>query len=290
MNHFDKMMYEYYRVLNNAWKGQIKVSAKQAIQMLSDLPKHERLKNSHIDDIVQVVNMNMGEEFASLVRQETKVFTTKSMRLGINDAVKDVKSNISVGLYGIRQQKLETQINKQNLFWIGNKFGTDMEAGFKKSLIEAVSSGYTKEMLANKLQEQFQHLGKQSTVYWQGLAEHTGLRIREFGRLEGYKKAGATGYRLLVVLDDRTSEICQALAAEDRIYPLDEAIDTMESLLNIDTTKSELAEVKEQTKKIAPWVSEKQIRYENDKPVGVNGDHTPFPPFHWKCRTTTGVI
>ena len=184
-------MYEYYRVLNNAWKGQIKLSAKHAIQMLSDLPKHERLKDSHIDDIVQVVNMNMSEEFASLVRQETKAFTTKSMRLGINDAVKDIKSNISVGLYGIRQQKLETQINKQNLFWIGNKFGTDMEAGFKKSLIEAVSSGYTKEMLANKLQEQFQHLGKQSAVYWQGMAEHTGLRIREFGRLEGYKKAGA---------------------------------------------------------------------------------------------------
>jgi len=73
MEYFDKMMYEYYRVLNNAWKGQIKVSAKQAIQMLSDLPKHERLKNSHIDDIVEVVASNMGEEFASLVRQEQRL-------------------------------------------------------------------------------------------------------------------------------------------------------------------------------------------------------------------------
>ncbi len=274
MNAFDKAMYDYFRILNNSWKEQTKVSARQAIKMLSDLSAFERVKTSHIDDIMQVVTSNMGEEFSSLVRQPTKAFTTKTMRIGLSDTVKDVKANISIGLSGIRQQKLETMINKQNLFWIGNKFGADIQTGFKKRLLESVASGQSKEMLAKSLQEEFKGLSKKSTAYWQGMAEHTGLRVREFGRLEGYRKAGARGYRLLVILDERTSEICQALAAEDRVYPLDEAIDTMEELLAIDTDKADLEEVRDRTKKLAPWVSDKQIRYENDKPVGVEGEHT----------------
>jgi hypothetical protein len=43
--------------------------------------------------------------------------------------------------------------------------------------------------MADKLKEYCQHLGKKSAHYWQGLAEHTALRVREFGWLEGYRKA-----------------------------------------------------------------------------------------------------
>ncbi len=39
----------------------------------------------------------------------------------------------------------------------------------------------------------------------------------------------------------------QDLAAEDRIYPLDNAIDTMETSLVLILVKCDLAEVKEQT-------------------------------------------
>jgi len=159
------------------------------------------------------------------------------------------------------------------------------------TLKEAISSSFTREMLASKLKEQFQHIGEKSAYYWQGLAEHTALRIREFGRLEGYNKAGAKGYRLVVILDDRTSEICRALAAQDKIYPLNDAIDTMEQLMNIDTQKHSLESVREMTKEMAPWISEKQIvRNSSGEPTGVFGSHTQFPPFHWKCRTTTEIV
>lgn len=284
-------MYDYYRILNNAWKKEIKDSARQAIQMLSDIPKHEKIKVNHINDIMEVINSNLGEDFASLVRQDTKAFLQRNIMLGIKDVQKQVPHNTSIGLYGIKEQKLETMITKQNLFWIGNKYGTDIETGFKETLKEAISSGFTKEMLADKLKSQFQHLGEKSTYYWQGLAEHTALRVREFGRLEGYRKAGAKGYRLVVILDDRTSEICRALAAQNKIYPLSDAIDTMEQLLSIDTQKHSLESVREMTKEIAPWISDKQVeRNHHGNPTGISGNHTPFPPFHWKCRTTTEIV
>lgn len=291
MTYFDKLIYQYYQVLNNSWKKEIKDSAKQALQMLTDIPKHERLNNSHLDDILSIIASNLGEDFSSLVRTDTKAFIKRNLLLGLNDAKKQMPHNTKIGMYGIQENKLETLITKQNLFWIGNRYGTDIEDKFKHTLKESVSSGFTKEMLANKLKAEFKSLGEKNQHYWHGLAEHTALRIREFGRLEGYHKAGATGYRLVVILDDRTSEICRALASQDKVYPVETAIDTMNELLSIDTNKHSLESVREMTKEIAPWVSDKQIKRDSTgNPIGVSGNYSPFPPFHWRCRTTTEVV
>jgi len=108
------------------------------------------------------------------------------------------------------------------LFWIGNHFDADIRQNFADTLSKAIEQGYTKEMLADTLKEQFGDIADKSSHYWQGLAEHTALRIREFGRLQGYKKVKAKYYKLVVILDDRTSDICRALAAQDKIYPLND--------------------------------------------------------------------
>lgn len=259
--------------------------------MLTDIPKHERLNKSHVEVILTIIASNLGEDFSSLVRTDTKAFIKRNLLLGLKDSQKQIPHNTKIGIYGIQENKLETLITKQNLFWIGNKYGTDIETKFKNTLKESVASGFTKEMLANNLKEEFKSLGEKNQHYWQGLAEHTALRIREFGRLEGYHKAGATGYRLVVILDDRTSEICRALASQDKIYPLDTAIDTMNELLSINTNKYSLESVREKTKEIAPWVSDKQIKRDpTGNPIGVSGNYSPFPPFHWRCRTTTEIV
>ena len=51
-----------------------------------------------------------------------------------------------------------------------------------------------------------------------------------------------------------------------------------------------LDDAKDYIKTLAPWIKDEQIEYDSDiHPVGVFGAHTPFPPFHWKCRTTTHI-
>ena len=133
-------------------------------------------------------------------------------------------------------------------------------------------------------------LSRCCVTYWQGLTEHTALRIREFGRLQGYKKAKARYYKLVVVMDDRTSDICRALAAQDRVYQLNDALEVMDNLMVLDTRSSSLDEAREYIKALAPWIKDDQIEYDSEmNPVGVSGLHTPFPPFHWKCRTTTTI-
>jgi hypothetical protein len=95
----------------------------------------------------------------------------------------------------------------------------------------------------------------------------------------------------VVILDDRTSDICRALAAQDKIYPLNDALEVMDNLMALDTKSNNLDDARDYIKALAPWIKDDQIEYDSEmNPVGVSGVHTPFPPFHWKCRTRTVVI
>lgn len=291
MDYFDRMMLEYYRVLNNAWKREIKDAARLAVQMISDLPRSERVDRRKVDDLVDVINQNLGNDFMMSVSAETKAFVERSLRLGIRDVKTQASARISIGLWGIEDQKLSGIIQNQNLFWLGNHFGADISQDFRETLGKAIEQGYTKDMLANVLRDKFADLGEKSTHYWQGLAEHTALRVREFGRLNGYQKAGAKGYRLVNPMDNRTSEICWALVSQNKIYPLDEALEVRDNLMDIDVNAEGLDEARERIKAAAPWVTESQIERDAEgNPIGVRGSHTPFPPFHWKCRTQTEIV
>jgi hypothetical protein len=297
MDYFDKLMFEYYKVLNNAWKKEIREAALFSIKALSDIPKHERINKKHIDDILEVIKVNLGDDFASEVASDTKSYLKRCVMLGIQDSEGMSKTNkikvpssVSIGLFGLKEQKLVNTLAEQNLFWIGKHFDEDISNKFKTTLTQAIQSGFTRDMLADKLKEQFQDLGNKSEVYWQGLAEHTALKVREFARLEGYQKAGAKFYKLVVILDDRTSDICRALAKEDKLYPLDVAIEVRDNLLELDSKSQSLESARDYIKALAPWVSESQIiRDSNGNPTGISGAHTPFPPFHWKCRTATEI-
>lgn len=291
MDYFDRLMLEYYRVLNNAWKAEIKEAAQTAIRMLTDMPKSERLSEKKLNALMDVINQNLGNDFMAEVAKETKAYVERGLRAGLNDVKSSGKLRVSIGLWGVEDQRLSAQIQQQNMYWIGKHFGSDIQSDFKETLREAINSGYTREMLASSLRQQFSDLGEKGSYYWQGLAEHTALRVREFGRLSGYEKAGAQFYRLVNPMDDRTSDICRALVGENKIYPLNVALEVRDNLLSIDPSIDGLDEAREQIKAVAPWVSEKDVIYDREgNPTGVSGAHTPFPPFHWKCRTQTEIV
>ena len=61
MNYYDKLMLEYYLVLNNAWKTEIKDAARLAIQMLSDMPRAEKINKNAIDKLMSIINTQLGD-------------------------------------------------------------------------------------------------------------------------------------------------------------------------------------------------------------------------------------
>ncbi len=291
MNSFDRMMLEYYRVLNNAWKRELREAAYLAIQMLSDMPKDERLETRNVNALMEIINQNLGNDFMMAVGAETKAYVERSLRLGIQDVRTQAKTKISIGLWGVQDQQLASQLQSQNLFWIGQHYGADISDDFRNTLTQAIEQGHTKQQLADALKAQFNDLGDKGQHYWQGLAEHTALRVREMGRLSGYEKAGAQYYRLVNPMDERTSEICWALVSENKLYPLDVALEVRDNLMDIDVNAEGLEESRDRIKALAPWVKDSQVEYDDKgNPTGVSGAHTPFPPFHWKCRTQTEIV
>ncbi len=68
MNYYDKLMLEYYRVLNNAWKTEIKDATRLAIQMLSDMSRAEKINKDSIDKLMGIINTQLGDDLAWIFR------------------------------------------------------------------------------------------------------------------------------------------------------------------------------------------------------------------------------
>ncbi len=94
-------MLEYYRVLNNAWKTEIKDAARLAIQMLSDMPRSEKLNKGSIDKLMSIINTQLGDDFAALVNEPTKAIIDRCVRLGLKDVQVQAPTKASIGLWGI---------------------------------------------------------------------------------------------------------------------------------------------------------------------------------------------
>ena len=101
MNYYDQLMLEYYRVLNNVWKTEIKDTARLAIQMLSDMPRSEKLNKGSIDKLMSIINTQLGDDFAALVNEPTKAIIDRCVRLGLKDVQVQAPTKASIGLWGI---------------------------------------------------------------------------------------------------------------------------------------------------------------------------------------------
>ena len=61
MTYYDLLMLEYYRVLNNAWKTEIRDAARLAIQMLSDMPRAEKINKDSINKLMSIIYTQLGD-------------------------------------------------------------------------------------------------------------------------------------------------------------------------------------------------------------------------------------
>jgi SPP1 gp7 family putative phage head morphogenesis protein len=281
--YFNYLLDEYYHTLINTWDKKIKKASKDAIKALLDLPENLINNDKHLRSLEYYIRQYLGEDFAHALDEKIKVFSEVTYRLSAQEPqFRGVKFSFTpVDLRNVEM------IKKQQVFWLKNYYDGNMSNKLSEILTKSVENKWTKIELSEELRTHFSDLVKGSKHYFEGLAEHTSLRVREFARLNNYQKCGATRYQIVAVMDERTSDICRALNGQ--IFELTPAIKTMESMFKIadcddfDTAKARL-------KELAPFVTEKQIEYKDNIPVGIRGDHTPFPPFHWRCRTRTVMI
>lgn len=283
-NYFDKLMDDYYMVLINAWDEKVKESARYAITELAKLGKGQRADKQFLEGLDYMIRTKLGSEFSILLDDPVKNFCDLAYKISSEESqFKGI--NIS---FSPQDQKNIDLVKRQQVFWLRNHYDSSVSQRMQEVLTQSLADDLTTDELADQLQSEFKEVMKGSRVYFEGLAEHTGLRIREFGRLKNYEKIGAKFYKIVAVMDERTSDICRAL--NGKIFPLKPALDSMDAMFQVNE-KMSFEDAKNELKRIAPFVKDSQIEYNNSgDPIGINGSHTPFPPFHWRCRTRTVVV
>jgi len=282
--YFDKLMDEYYSVLINSWSDSVKEASRVAIKTITDLKPHQKADEKFLKDLEIVIRQQLGEDFAHALDTKVKTFSEVTYRLSGQEAqFKNVKFSFTPTDY-----KNIEMIKKQQVFWLANHYDGKISDRLAEILTQSIESKWTKVELAQELQFHFKDLVKKGMPYFEGLAEHTSLRVREFARLNNYAKLGAVKYQIVAVMDDRTSDICRAL--NGKVFEVKLALETMNAMF--DTPEfTTIEEAKSRLKKLAPFISDDQIEYDKDNvPIGINGEHSIFPPFHWRCRSRTIMI
>jgi SPP1 gp7 family putative phage head morphogenesis protein len=288
--YFDRLMNEYYRVLTNGWTDSIKTAARQAIGTLVNLNDTQRADVALLKEIEKNIKFTMGEDFASAVDARVKTFCELTYNLASQEPqfkrVLNIRNiNLDTDMY---DRNNINQIRTQQIFWLKNHYGDAVSEKLQEILDTSIKNNWSKTELAEELRVHFAEATKQSVPYFEGLAEHTSLRIREFGRLNNYKKCGATHYEIVAVMDDRTSDICRAL--NGKRFPLQKALETMDAMFKVHENK-DYETAKEDLKGLAPFVKESDIEtIDGVKVINPEVKHTPFPPFHWRCRTRTVMV
>jgi SPP1 gp7 family putative phage head morphogenesis protein len=282
--YYDKLMNDYYMVLINSWSDSVKEASRTAIKALSDLKPDQKADTKFLKSLEYVIRQQLGDEFANALDSKIKTFTELTYRVS---AQENQFKNIKFSFSATDMKNIE-QIKKQQVFWLREHYNGSVADRLSDILTQSVENKWTKLELSQELKTHFADIYKGSKPYFEGLAEHTSLRIREFARITNYQKCGATHYQIVAVMDERTSDICRAL--NGKIFPLKTAMETMNAMYEIAEYK-DIEQAKERLKKLAPFVKESQIEYNAENiPIGVSGTHTPFPPFHWRCRTRTIMI
>ncbi len=113
-------------------------------------------------------------------------------------------------------------------------------------------------------------------TYWELVARNTTTRLRNIAGAATMIRMGVTAYRIVAVMDKRTTPFCQAM--NGKIIPISTAYDWLDKWLSMDSPT--------QVKEKLPFANP------NDpSPVqGLSGDEIPavyaLPPYHHFCRTT----
>jgi hypothetical protein len=282
--YFDRLMHEYYLVGINAFGKQVREAARLAIGELVNIPVTQRLDEKLLSDLEFSLRQKLGEDFANAMYQKTRTFTDACYRLSARESQFQGR-NIKINTNDLRYIEL---IKKQQIFWLKEHYNSSISKKLQEILIQSIEKQWPAQQLASELKINFETLPKGSDHYFLGLSQHTGLRVREFGRLTAYKKCGVKQYQIHAILDDRTSEICIVL--DGQIFDLEPALDLMEAMLE-EPDYQNPEEAKARLMRLAPFVKDDQIVYDNENnPLAISGDHGMFPPFHWKCRSKTVMV
>lgn len=159
---------------------------------------------------------------------------------------------------------------RKGFYWMGVEYNEALQKRLKDLIEKTFKGEIANEDIGAVLRDEFGSLIGANESYFKGVAEHISLQSQNISRVMQGKKYGVKYYKVVAVMDSRTSEICRSM--HGRIIPASHLENQAQKILS--------AKNMSQKKNAAIWQS-KAYNGRSDKMDANFG----LPPYHFRCRT-----
>jgi SPP1 gp7 family putative phage head morphogenesis protein len=174
------------------------------------------------------------------------------------------------GLSALDQRMMRFLRHSETLF-LRDRYGRRSEAlgvEARRVVADALAQGLGRATTRDLLASAATRALVQPSSYWQVVAGAFVGRGRSYAQLSAYKEAGIKHYRVVAVMDERTSSVCQRM--HGRVLRVQDGIDIF---LQAEAAKDPVA-----ISSLNPWPKRHATHSDAD---------LSFPPYHALCRSNT---
>lgn len=160
-------------------------------------------------------------------------------------------------------------------YWTNNYFNNQVMPSLYKAAQDVIdANGLTLQNdVFRAIREQLDKRLLKKTPYWHTVSSAAASRAYHYGMIKGGRRVGYVGYRLDVVQDHRTSDICTSLVGRE--YWLADA-----ELLYDRAANAQDEDIKD----VHPWITKEERTAMTEQQIYDRAVYVP--PFHGRCRTS----
>ena len=159
---------------------------------------------------------------------------------------------------------------RKSFYWMGKEYNENLQSRLKDK-IEGVFKGEIElDEIGAELKREFGSIISADESYFKGVSDHIALQARNVATVTQGAKYGVKYYKILAIMDTRTTQICRSM--HGRIIPAAHLEAQAERILNANSLASKKA--------AAAWKSDAYLG-KSDKMDSNFG----LPPYHFRCRT-----
>lgn len=184
---------------------------------------------------------------------------------------------------------------RNNALWMGKHFDDAQRAKAANIVTRDFSLfGDNPEKLATRIKEGLVSMVEATDAYWQTYATNALNYARSYSALRTFQKSGKSRYRIVAVLDSRTTTICRTL--NGRVYEVEQALEHFDRVAQ--------AQSVDELSRLHPFLKDEKDANGDRTGRHIYGDelspqyideNTPTerlvsagivaPPFHFNCRS-----
>ena len=159
---------------------------------------------------------------------------------------------------------------RKSFYWMGKEYNENLQSRLKDK-IEGVFKGEIElDSIGAELKREFGSVLSADESYFKGVSDHIALQARNVATVTQGAKYGVKYYKILAIMDARTTQICRSM--HGRIIPAAHLEAQADKILNANSLASKKA--------AAAWKSDAYLG-KSDKMDSNFG----LPPYHFRCRT-----